>query len=520
MARLVSLERVGPLSPDEGLGDADVAARRARWGTNELLQVPGRSWADVARDTARDPMLWFLVATGAVYAALGEVVEALTLLGAAGPLVAMDSYLHRRTRASLAALGSALAAEARVVRAGAERRVPPADLVPGDLVLLGPGDAVPADGLVVAADGLQVDESTLTGESLPERKRPATPPRAAGPEVPVEDAAWVSAGTRVLAGRARVRVALTGAETLYGQIVRQAVGGGGATTPLQAAVRQLVLVLLGAALLLCGALALVRLRQGAGLLDALVSAATLAVAALPEEFPVAVTVFLGVGVFRLARRRALVRRAVTVETIGRVTVICTDKTGTITEGRLRVAHLLPAGGTPEALLSLVALACDPESGDPLDEAIADASARQGLEPTAAEALAAFPFTEDRRRATRVLRRGGADLLAVTKGAPEVVLAATQLARDEQAAWAARTTELAASGHKVVACAWRPLQDWAGGEPDRGLTFAGLVALEDPVRAGVAEAVRGCRAAGIHVVMVTGDHPGTAAAVAREVGLGG
>lgn len=521
MARRVPLERLGdrPLD-DAGLDPAAVEARRARWGENRIVEVPGRSWADVARDTAADPMIWFLVGTSVVYALLGERVEALTLLGAVAPLVAMDAYLHRRTRASLAALSSALAAQARVVRGAQPLQLPVRELVPGDLVLLEAGDAVPADGLAVAVDGAQVDESVLTGEALPVHKRAVTALPRDGAEARVEDASWLFAGTRVLTGRGRLRVAFTGGETLYGEIVRQAVGGAAAATPLQQAVRHLVSVLLAVAVLLCVVLALVRLQQGAGLLDALVSAATLAVAALPEEFPVAVTVFLGVGVYRLARRRALVRRAVTVETIGRVTAICSDKTGTITEGRLRLAHALPAESTTEArLLELGALASRQEGGDPLDVAILDACAAAGLPSVAGEVLATFPFTEDRRRATSVLSPGAGALLAVTKGAPEVVLASSTLGPDERAVWAARTAELAAGAHKVVACAWRALDAWPGGEPDRGLTFAGLLAFEDPVRPGVADAVRRCRAAGLHVLMVTGDHPQTALAVAREVGLG-
>ena len=517
MTRSVPVERLGGMaSRGAGLDAAEVEVRRRRWGTNAIVEAPSRSWIAVARDTARDPMIWFLVGTAVAYACLGEITEAVILAAAIAPLVGMDAYLHRRTRASMAGLSSTLAARARVARGAAIVDVPAADIVPGDLVVVEPGEPFPADGIVVDADNAQVDESALTGESYPTRKRPVGTLPVETADLAIDDVHWGMAGTRLLSGRARLRIAFTGRDTLYGQIVQQVVEGTKAQTPLQTAVQGLVTVLLVVALALCVVLAIVRFSQGYGLLDALVSAATLAVAALPEEFPVALTVFLGVGVYRLARRQALVRRAVSVETIGRITAICSDKTGTITEGRLRVGHVIPVAGTAEAkVLALAALASRRETHDPLDEAILDAA---GGQSDRSEVLATYPFTEDRRRETIVVRTADGPL-AVTKGAPEVVLALTLLPEPDRAAWAARVAELAASAHKVIACAWRPVDGWPGGEPDREYRLAGLVALEDPVRDGVAESVRRCREAGIHVVMVTGDHPLTADAIAREIGLG-
>ncbi|MGE5260693.1 MAG: cation-translocating P-type ATPase, partial [Actinomycetota bacterium] len=240
-----------------------------------------------------------------------------------------------------------------------------------------------------------------------------------------------------------------------------------------------------------------------------------AVAALPEEFPVAFTFFLGVGVYRLAQRQALVRRAVVVENIGRVTCICSDKTGTITEGKLTLAHILPAAGIVEPELRRVAaLASRSGSGDPLDAAVLEGGTSAGPRP-----LATFPFTEDRRRETSILPDGEGGFLAATKGAPETIFDVSALPADERIAWLAKTEELGATGHKVLACASKVLRDWSGGEPDRGFQFLGLLAFEDPVRAGVREAVSKAQGAGIRVVMVTGDHVTTAAAIAREIGLG-
>jgi len=513
-----------PEAPDstDGLREAEVAERRQRYGPNDILEERKHTWTELARDTARDPMIWFLVSTSLLYLFLGQPVEGGTLLAAIVPLAGMDAWLHRRTRASMEGLSHQLAEHAIVLRGGEPRRVEATEVVVGDVVEVAAGEPFPADGLVVAGEGLQTEESSLTGESQPVRKRPLQDELPPGEAPLVEWEYWGLAGTRLLTGRATLRVVFTGAETLYGRIIRMAAHHRRARTPLQSAIQGLVAVLVSAAAAFCLILAFVRWRQGYGWLDALVSAATLGVAALPEEFPVALTFFLGAGVYRLARRRALVRRAVSVENIGRVTCICVDKTGTLTEGQLRVTRCLPASQVaPARLLHAAARASRPENGDPLDGALAAAASAQGARALAAEVLALFPFTEERRRETAVvLEEDGA--WAFTKGSPEVVLEACALSPEERAAWKREVESQAAEGRKVIACAEQRIDahTWPGGEPSRGLRFLGLVACADPVRPGVAESIAACYRAGIHPLMVTGDHPETARAVAREIGLGG
>ncbi len=577
------------LAPPGGLSDEEARGRRARYGPNAILEAPAHPWRRIARDTVRDPMLWFLAGVSALYAAVGQHTESLTLLAAIVPLVVMDFVLHRRTQASTEGLQGRLAARATTIRGGVAVEIPAIDLVPGDLVVVRAGAPFPADGLVVAGEELQVDESALTGEAFPAAKRaldtavlaaaaepieisrsdpavperserwglsrgvPAVPERSerwglsrgvpavpgrperreawgaiSGPpmsleEVFVDGAFWVFAGTRLLTNEARVRIAFTGADTLYGEIVRSAAGGPRARTPLQRAINRLVAILVVAAAVVCVILAGARLLQGFGWLDALVSAVTLASAALPEEFPVVFTVFLGVGVYRLARRQALVRRAVCVENIGRVTCICSDKTGTITEGRLRLTDALTDDSiSTQELLRLAALVARPEAGDPVDAAVAAAAQAAGVGRDEHRVLKTFPFTESRRRETAVARESDGSLIAATKGAAEVVLALATLTPAEREAWDARVAALAQAGGKVLACAWRRLEatDAPGAEPARGYRLAGLLAFADPVREGVVEATRACRDAGIHTIMVTGDHPLTARAVARAIGLGG
>jgi Ca2+-transporting ATPase len=244
------------------------------------------------------------------------------------------------------------------------------------------------------------------------------------------------------------------------------------------------------------------------------------VAALPEEFPVVFTVFLGVGVYRLARRKALVRRAVSVENIGRATCICTDKTGTITEGRLRLERVVSAAlVSTERLLRLGALASREEGNDPLDAAIFDRLSADGIERPVVRVVATFPFTENRRRETAIVEIEGG-LLAVTKGSPEVILSMSSVPPEERERWARRIEDLAAGGRRVIACASRPLPSRTEGEPVTGYQLEGVLVFEDPLREGAREAVEACRRSGIRVMMVTGDHPETARSVARAVGLGG
>jgi Ca2+-transporting ATPase len=502
----------GLLDAETGLVAGEVEARRRQYGENDIVEVPGNPWGELARETVADPMIWFLLLTAGLYLGLGSTAEALTLFAAILPLAGMDAYLHRRTQASTAGLRQALASHANVLRDGAFRKIAAVGVVPGDLAKVCAGEAFPADGVLVRAEDVLVDESSLTGEAYPVRKLtlpiPLTPSN-------VESAHQGLAGTRVLTGTALLRVVSTGKETIYGAVVQSASEGAKARTPLQREIDHLVRVLVAVAALLCVVLAAVRVRQGHGWVDALISAATLGVAALPEEFPVVFTAFLGVGVYRLARRNALVRRAVSVENVGRVTCICTDKTGTLTEGGLRLVRIVPeSGSAAERVLELAALAARTGNDDPVDRAILE---RAG--PAVTRTIARFPFTANRRRET-VLVEKDARLLAVTKGSPEVVLAMCGLAPEDGRLWMERIHELASAGAKVIACASRSIP--AGSpevEPEHGYRLAGVLVLEDRLREGAREAVETCRRSGIRVLMITGDHAATARSVAEALGLG-
>lgn len=498
-----------------GLDGAAVVARRAMFGPNIIAVPQSSGWSQIFFSTLGDPMIWFLIGTAALFVALGEFTEAAVLASALVPIAGIDAYLHRRTQASTEGLRARLAVRARVVRDGRAQDIPSDDIVPGDLAIVSAGAYFPADGPILSGQGLQVDESTLTGEAVPVRKTALTPWPADTTRVNVDAVHWGLAGTRLLTGEARIIIASTGSETQYGEIVRLSQAAGSDRTPLQDAIARLVQILLAIAGVLCGVLAAIRYVQGYGVVDALLSAVTLAIAALPEEFPVVFSFFLGLGVYRLARKQALVRRAVVVENIGRVSCICTDKTGTLTEGQLTLHQAHPAlGFCDDELLAIAATASRAQSGDPLDLILLERAAAP-----AGTVAAIFPFTEDRLREVTVLRMADASFHAAIKGAPETVIEMTTLPMDQRALWHQRTQALAESGHKVIGVASRTLTDWSGEEPTAGYVFTGLLAFSDPVRPGVGDAVGQAQEAGIRIIMITGDHARTAAAIAKEIGIG-
>ncbi len=512
-----SFAGLSPLAPRTGgLTDAEVASQRVTHGNNEIVEVAGNPWWELAKDTFKDPMIWFLLLIGSLFVGMGEVGEGVVLFVAMVPLVGMDVVLHWRTQASTSGLRGQLASRVQVIREGGERTIDARELVPGDLMSVGPGFFLPADGIFQAATEVQVDESVLTGEAFPIPKQAASIDPFVQGTSPASTLGF--AGTRVLTGKGLLRVLFTGARTTYGEIVQSAARMPSERTPLQRSIATLVQRLIVASLVLCVVLAGVRLAQGHGWMDALISAATLAIAAIPEEFPVVFTFYLGVGVYRLARKRALVRRAVSVENIGRVTQICTDKTGTITVGRLTLAHRETSKTCSEADLLRVAMAAsDPLGMDPVDVAIHALGKAEGEE--APTRLRVFPFTEDRKCETALVD-GPSGRIAYTKGAPETVFGKSLLSEAERSEWAERTARWAREGHKMLACARVAVPAGSEVEPDRGFEFCGLLAFEDPARPEVADAVKACREHGIRVLMITGDHPDTGAAIARDVGLGG
>lgn len=506
------------LASDWSLNATDVEMRRIQFGTNDIIETHNNRWIELAVDTAKDPMIWFLLATSVLFTLLKNYNQAIILIIATIPLIGMDAFLHWRTQVSTQSLSSRLVAKAVVIRNGVELQVSAWELVPGDLVVVPTGTSFPADGIIIAGKELQVDESALTGESFPVKKEILNHFQEGIAEPAIDSRHWGLAGTRLLTGRALLRIIYTGQETLYGEIVSSALHSTEARTPLQISIAKLVLSLIIAATTLCMLLALVRYYQGFGVIDSILSAATLAVAALPDEFPVVFTFFLGVGIYRLAKKKALVRRAVSVENIGRITCICSDKTGTITEGHFQLVRFYPSNIiNNEKLLYLAAIASREESGDLIDLAIFDEVNKQKM--TTPVRINTFPFTEHRKRETSITPLNQKAYLVATKGAPETILSICTLSTIDKEIWLKHVSELAYFGYKVIACAQMTLETIPTAEPPSNYEFAGLIAFSDPPRKGVSDAVNMCRQSQIHVLMITGDHPETARAIAHEIGLG-
>lgn len=506
-----------------GLTQTEVQTQRNKFGENVVVEVASNRWLEIFKETLSDPMIWFLVGIGIVFFAIGQKSEGITLFVAILPLTLMDAFLHWRTQASTLGLKSNLTSKVFVIRDGQDIEIDSKELVPGDILKLSTGIFIPADGIIEDAHEIQIDESVLTGEAFPIQKlKYQHDPFVQSDklEVAIDTKSLAFAGTRVLTGKGLLRIIFTGSSTSYGEIVQSVSKMPHERTPLQVSIGNLVKNLIYVSAGFCLLLAGLRIYQGHGWLDALLSAATLAIAAIPEEFPVVFTFFLGVGIYRLAQKQALVRRAVSVENIGRITQICTDKTGTITTGELELTHIDPANSVKEDEVLLVsAVASNQEGSDPVDLAILKKILVQKINlPLTSKR---FPFTEDRKRESAFAEINGQQTL-VTKGAPETIFNLTQLSFEEKDHWLKKTIQWAKAGHKVLACAKKnaSAEDLrASKELISDFQFMGLLAFEDPPRPEVATAVEYAYKNQIKVLMLTGDHPETAAAIGREVGLG-
>jgi magnesium-transporting ATPase (P-type) len=553
-----------------GLDPVEVPIRAERYGPNQLEEEAPPSALVILLHQFKSPLIYILLLAAAVTAAIGEYIDS-AVIGVVLALNALIGFVQeRRAELSVRALMQLVAPHARAIRGGREQDLESRELVPGDLVLLESGVRVPADLRLVSTTALQIDESLLTGESVPVAKDAAA---LEAPDLPLADRRNMAyAGSIVASGRGRGYVVATGAATELGSIAEHVRGRERAQTPLQHRMSRFATVV-GAVVALAGVVVLAYgVARGEPLSDMFMVAVAMAVAVVPEGLPVVFTVTLALGVRRMARRHAIIRRLPAVETLGSTTVIGSDKTGTLTENRMTV-HKIWAGGTTfsladgaagarvaldeqgeaaalpehrplyltllagvlanEAHVTATADGLQPQ-GDPTETALLVAAARLGVDPNhAREAYrseAEIPFEPDRRYSASFRVHRGEHLVFV-KGAPERVLAMSDRMLGEEGPVpiepdvlhdAARA--LAAQGLRVLAMAYRPLPDGAPSAahaPEPGaLIFLGLQGSMDPPRAGVREAIGGCHDAGIRVLMITGDHAATARAIAADLGIGG
>lgn len=528
-----------------GLTQAEAARRLAADGPNELPAAVSRGWWHIAMDLLREPMLALLAACAALYLAIGELQDASMLLVAVAVVIGITLLQEHRTEQALAALRRLAGPRALVWRDGERRRIPAREVVAGDLAFVAEGERVPADGALLQAELLEVDESLLSGESVPVGKAAgAQAGAAAGAD---GDTARLFAGTLVTRGRGAMRVDATGPRSQMG-LIGEALGTiTEAATPLQREISRLVRRMAWLALVVCLIVVVVYGASRGDWLGALLAGMALAMGMLPEEFPVVLTVFMALGAWRMSRHQVLTRRIAALETLGAATVLCVDKTGTLTENRMRVQALVPAELGADGALRLArrhapgtadpsakrlvdaALQATPaDSADPMERAIR-ALAGAPHEPGAESALRReYPLAPQLLAMSRVWQSADGRCVVVAKGAPEAIAALCHLDPAPRAALASSVAALAADGLRVLGVAEAealhdaqpvpPDTTAAGGQHAYAYRFLGLIALADPLRESVPPALAECRSAGLRVVMITGDHPATAQAIGMQAGF--
>ena len=513
------------------LSPAEAARRRREEGANVLPGARPKPFLALVLGIVAEPMFQMLLVAGGIYLALGSRAEAFFLLGFVFVVIGITLVQERKTERALEALRDLAAPRVRVIRDREESYIAAHDVVRGDVIRLHEGDRVPADA-VLCEGHLSVDESVLTGESVPLDKWPVPPDAALG--LPGDHGAGsLFAGTIVTKGRGIAIVRTIAGATAIGRIGQSLVQTQSAPSGLHRASRRLIRNLTVAGLTLALAqLLLSWLWNGQIFLDSLLSGIALAMAILPEEIPVILTVFLALGAWRLSREKVLTRRVAAVETLGAIGVLAVDKTGTLTQNRMEVAELALKGdrfdaqagaalsGGFAALIDAVLLATPPDPFDPMERAICQFAAATGrTRPADLVFESAYDLAPHMLAMTRVYAQKTSARVLATKGAPETVLGLCDLPAADLQSIEDQVTAMAARGLRVLGVAKATMR---GALPktqgDLRLTFVGLVGFIDPPRADVPVALAECRRAGVRVIMLTGDHSVTAAAIAVRVGL--
>ena len=541
----------------DGLSEEEAATRLEAVGRNALPESKRGGPLPLIADLVLSPFVLILLGAAVLSLVVQNYLSAFVIVLAVAVNVVIGFMQEYKAERALGALQGLHAPKALVFRGGVPRAIPSADLVPGDLVRLEAGDAVPADGRVVEAHGLETEEGHITGESVPVPK--STQPVPA--DAPVGDRHSVAyMGTLVVGGHGTIVVTATGAHTEMGKIAVTLQSVHADLSPLMQEVRSFSKLIATFACVVVLAIVAIGYARGLPFNDVLLFAMAETVSIIPEGLPAAVSIVLAVGVQRMARRHAVVRRLSAVETLGAATVICTDKTGTLTENRMRVARAyLPGwrgdldvmahqadGGVAEAPLAMIgrisSLCNDLREevgedglevkGDPTEVALYLFASQIGTPVAEREKrLGELPFSHDRKYMASAYEGTGAGPQLYVKGAPEVILGrcthslegsgAVVLDADRRASYEERTSEMSGQGLRVLAFAYKEFDgdaDRLRDEDVHDLAFVGYVGLMDPPRHGVAESVRQCHAAGIRVVMLTGDHRLTAEAIARRLAI--
>jgi Ca2+-transporting ATPase len=529
---------VGEAITYRGLSEEEAAARLKTDGFNELPSPPRRNLFRIALEVGSEPMFELLLFAAAIYFLLGDHGEALMLGVSALGTVAIAVFQEDKTERVIESLRDLTSPRALVIREQIRKRIPGREVVRGDIVVLTEGDRVPADALLLSSNDLQADESLLTGESVPVRKAigglPAVPLRPGGDDLPM-----VFSGTMIVRGQGIGEVVAVGAASELGKIGKTIGEIKEESTPLHAQTRHLVKVLaaVGIALSVLMSVAYGMLRDS--WLDGLLAGIALAMAVLPEELPIVLTIFLAMGAWRISKARVLTRRAAAIEALGAATVLCTDKTGTLTLNQMSIGELWTIDGVLNqaaefspalsekacALIEFGILASEKDPADPMEKAIYSAGqellADRGNLHSNWVLVHEYALSEDLFAMSHVWQAPGQlDKVVAAKGAPETIARMCHLGPSDTDQVRGAADRMAARGMRVLGVARAQFAGsrWPESQVEFAFQFLGLIGFTDPLRPQVRELIRECRAAGIRVVMVTGDYPATAQARADEAGL--
>lgn len=509
-----------------GITTAEARVLQDKYGKNELTPQKRESFIKKAFHVICEPMFLLLIVAAIIYFILGEPRDGAIMLIFVLGIISIDIIQEWKTDKTLNALKDLSAPHIKVIRSGEEQIVASSDLVPGDLMLIYEGIKIPADGIIVKCNDLCVDESSLTGEAEGVWKINTG-------DAPNSDDYWRKdycyAGTLVTQGTAHVLVDKIGASTEYGKIGVNIATAPDEKTPLQKQTGSLVKLCAGIAAVLfalVGVFTYINIPDhafGDRLIESILSGITLAMAMIPEEFPVILTVFLSMGAWRLAKKNSLVRKLPSVETLGAVSVLCVDKTGTITMNQMTVQDTWAKTGDEKSLITIMGMGCETDAYDPMEKAMLAYCEKNNItrdELFGGELITEYPFTNELKMMGHVWRKNGKVIIAA-KGSPERILTICALSDMEKAECEKKINELSSRGLRVIAvAAMNPQTDNDIPEKitDCSLTFLGLVGLADPPRESVKTDIAVCNKAGIRVVMITGDNGGTAASIAKQIGM--
>ncbi len=526
----------------KGLSRAEVLEKLKIEGYNELPSSKKRNILAIAFEVVKEPMFLLLVTCGGIYLFLGEPKDALLLLGFVFIMIGITIYQEGKTEKALDALRDLSSPRALVIREGERIRIPGREVVSGDMVCLSEGDRIPADGVVVWTRNITVDESLLTGESIAVRKTSATGDYASlkmekpgGDDIPC-----VYSGSMVVQGQAIVLIKGTGIHTEIGSIGKALQTVVQEDTLLQKETARIVKAVFLIALLLFGIVVLVYGLTRGSWMDGVLSGITLAMAMLPEEFPVVLTIFLALGAWRISQKQVLTRKMAAVETLGAATVLCTDKTGTLTQNLMAIRMLyagddfhtiqderpIPLPETYHELIEFGVLASKKDPFDPMEKALLKLGVDKLSQTEHLHAnwnlVHEYPLSPELLALSHVWKSpDGKDFVISAKGAPEAIADLCHLDDNYRKALADKIQHMAGKGLRVLGAAkayFREENPLPSIQHDFTFQFIGLIGLEDPIRPSVPDAIRMCYSAGIKVVMITGDYPITAQTIARQIGL--